>query len=244
MKPSARRRVERQIIELTNSKGDQCSNCQTPFPHNSRSFGGVTAGGKVALVGECCQRTLKQVILSGVYLDQRYKDLDLGKGGKEQPRTPADVSKAIAAMQQTFQRIDDTANTIKAKGGWGARNARINTASSPWKDDDARWFKANPTRAHRLRPAYPGELDDVSDLQGPVPAGHELQVLLRQVEPGKRLRTAFCRNLEMSIPDVEPVIHAIFDVVSASKGGVVSHKEVAELAQRYAAAGGSADPQN
>jgi hypothetical protein len=214
--------------------GDRCSSCKSPFPHNSRSFGGVTAGGDAALVGECCQRTLKEVILSGVYVDQRYRDLQLGKA--HPPRSAAQISDAIDAMQRTVQRIDQATDTIKAKGGLAAKDARINTADSLWKEDDARWFKANPTRAHRLRPAFAGELEGLSHANEPIPVGHEYQVLVRQVQPGTRLRMGFCRNPEVPIPDLEPLIHAVFDVVSASKGGVVSTREVAELALRYAAA--------
>lgn len=78
MKPAARRRVERQITELMKEDGDRCSACKTPFPHNSRTFGGVTEGGNVALVGECCHSKLKAVVLSGVYVDNRYRSLPFG----------------------------------------------------------------------------------------------------------------------------------------------------------------------
>jgi len=47
------------------------------------------------------------------------------------------------------------------------------------------------------------------------------QALVRQVEPGTRLRIALCRNMEVPIPDAEPLIHAAFDLVSASGGGVL-----------------------
>jgi len=178
MKPSARRRIERQITELMKADGDRCSSCKTPFPDNSRTFGGITAGGDSALVGECCHRKLKDTILSGVYVDQRYKGLKFGQAGQgQQPRSAAQISEAVDAMQRTFQRMDQATDTVKVKGGVATKDARINTADSPWKDDDARWFKANQTRSHRLRPAFAGELEGLSNADGPIPAGHEYQML-------------------------------------------------------------------
>lgn len=246
MKPAARRRVERQIADLMGRDGDRCSSCKAPFPHNSRTFGGITAGGDAALVGECCQRKLKEIVLSGLYVDQRYNDMPReGQAGQgPQPRSPSEVAEAIDAMQRSFQRIDQAANDIKAKGGVAAKNVRLNTSDSPWKDDDARWFEANQTRSHRLRPAFPGELEGLPHFTDPIPAGHELQMLVRQVQPGTRLRIAFCRNMEIPIPDIEPLLHATFDMVSASEGGVLGTNEVAELALKYAAAAEDGKPRN
>ena len=51
-------------------------------------------------------------------------------------------AQAIDAMQRSFQSIDQATDTIKAKGGIAAKNVRLNTLDSPWKDDDARWFAA------------------------------------------------------------------------------------------------------
>jgi hypothetical protein len=245
MKPSARRRVERQIKELMRVDGDRCSSCKTPFPHNSRTFGGVKAGGEAALVGECCRRELKEGILAGVYVDQRYQSLPFGQTGQgTQPRSPSEIAEAVDAMQRSFQRLDQAANTIKAKGGIAAKDARINTTDSPWKDDDARWFKANPTRSHRLRSAFAGELKDLPHADEPIPPGHEYQMLVRQVEPGTRLRIVFYRNVEVPIPDIEPLIHAAFDLVSSSEGGLLSTQEVADLALKYAAAAEGGTPRN
>jgi hypothetical protein len=245
MKPSARKRVERQITELMRRDGDRCSSCKAPFPHNSRTFGGVTVGGDAALVGECCQGKLKEMVLSGLYVDQRYKDMPLRQTGEmPQPRAPFEVAEAIDAMQRSFRRIDQATDTIKAKGGIAAKNMRLNTSDSLWKDDDARWFAANQTRTHRLRSAFPGELEGLPHSTEPIPPGHEFQMLVRQVQPGTRLRIAFCRNLEVPIPDIEPLLHATFDMVSASEGGVLSTGDVADLALKYAAAAEGGKPRN
>ena len=32
----------------------------------------------------------------------------------------------------------------------------LNVQSSPWKRDDAEWFKAHPQRAHRMRDSFQG----------------------------------------------------------------------------------------
>ena len=83
---------------------------------------------------------------------------------------------------------------------------------------------------------FPGETARVK--LPAVPPDHEFQVLVRQVAPGSRARFAFCRNIKVEIPDLEPVIHALFDLASDSRpaGSVLNTKEVAQLAQKYAAA--------
>src|SRR5262249_18823984 len=48
---------------------------------------------------------------------------------------------------------------------------------------------------------------------GLAPAGHQLILLLRQVEPGKRIKTGFFISEELlPVPDVEAVAHALFDI--------------------------------
>ena len=74
-----------------------------------------------------------------------------------------------------------------------------------WKDDDRAWFEENPSRAHRLRRLFPGEIDS-SLLPGEAPPGHEWQIVVRQLEPGIRVKAPLCRNTACPIPDVEPVV--------------------------------------
>jgi hypothetical protein len=68
-----------------------------------------------------------------------------------------------------------------------------------------------------------------------LPPDHEIQVVIRQVEPGQRIRAPFGRNLGTPVPDVEAVIHALFDSVAQPRGEgvVISVEEVAKLAERY-----------
>lgn len=245
MKPSARRRVEREISELMKADGDRCSVCKTEFPHNSRTFGGVMSGGGAALVGECCERKLKTTVLSGVYVDNRYQNLPFGAAGQQQaPRTAGQISQAIDAMQKTFRSIDQETETLIAKGGLTGKKAQLNTADSEWKSEDARWFKAHMNRAHRIRAPFPGELEGLPHSEVPLPAGHEHRVLVRQIKPGVRVRIVFYRDVGTPLPDVEPLVHALFDVVSASQGGVISRAQVAELAMQYAGAGKSGPSRN
>jgi hypothetical protein len=101
----------------------------------------------------------------------------------------------------------------------------------PWKINDANWFKANPSRSHRLRSVFPGEIKTLSSFD--VPPGHELQVLVRQLEPGHRVRIGFCRNLELPIPDVESLIHAMFDIVVENDAKSFTVEKVAKRALEY-----------
>jgi hypothetical protein len=50
----------------------------------------------------------------------------------------------------------------------------------------------------------------------PLP-GHEFQVLVRQVEPGARIRLPFGRNLNVEILDNEATIHALFDLAAHAR---------------------------
>jgi len=227
MKPSARRRVEREVRKIMENQGDWCSICGTPFDHNSKTFGGVIAGGRAALAGECCKNKLKETILAGVYVRPEH-------GG-----VWGSVVVAAESIQGSVSSVDSLGAEIAKKAGIlneDSRSPRINMTDSPWKGDDAAWFEANPKRSHRLRKLLEGETKDLFAGSTPpsLPPGHEYQVLVRQVEPGFRVRLPFGRNLEISIPDDEPVIHALFDVTSTSPGEPINGQEVLERADRYA----------
>jgi hypothetical protein len=109
----------------------------------------------------------------------------------------------------------------------------VKLEDTPWKTDDRNWFEANPNRSHRVRPSFPGEFE----------GDHELLVIVRQIEPGQRIRLVV--NLEAPpIPDVESVAHALFDLYACSgrkAGEEASVREVVELALKYesAAEGGA-----
>ncbi len=113
---------------------------------------------------------------------------------------------------------------------------------SLWKSDDAAWFELNPERSHRMRPGIEGEkfavlVNDKRWLEETQP-GHVIFVVVRQVEPGVRVRIPFFRNLDVPIPDIEPVVHALFDLVSSgTPDGKLSVARIAPLAMQYAKGG-------
>lgn len=231
MKPSGRRRVERAIRKIMQDDGDRCSVCKKPFDHNIKTFGGVLAGGVPALVTECCVAKLKEVILQGAYVNRNYEHL-AGKGPPGEGLPPTEIPGAVERIREHFAAGDKFGSEIAKRGGMPMATPRLHTADSAWKADDAEWFKAHGERAHRLRPAFPGEFDP-SALPA-LPPGHEYQALVRQVAPGQRIRNAFARNTEVPIPDVEEVLHALFDIAAGGHQGVVTSGQVAELASRYA----------
>jgi hypothetical protein len=108
----------------------------------------------------------------------------------------------------------------------------------PWQEDDRQWFARHPSRSHRLRPMFPGELFSGSAPSAPPAPRHSVEVLVRQIQPGMRSRLPFFRNLEVGIPDCEPLIHALYDVHSDQTrpaGSTVGVAEVAKIVRRYAA---------
>lgn len=217
--------------------GDNCSSCRKPLAHNSRTFGGVNAIGTSLLVGECCQDVLKETVLSGLYLDRSYGDLDKGRGSPP-PRGmgPSEVDTALQLLQQGFAFADQQAESVANLAGLPGGRPYVTLGDTEWKRDDADWFRKNSTRSHRLRPLVAGEKNAFpgTGLTEEFPPRHELQVLVRQVAPGQRMRLPFVRNIDIPIPDVEAVIHALFDIFGDStKQRVVHVEEVVERALRY-----------
>jgi hypothetical protein len=144
----------------------------------------------------------------------------------------------LAGRRLHFKKdnIDVSTFTIPAAAGQAEETEK---ASTPWKDDDREWFAARPFRSHRLRALFSGEPMKSRD-QDPPDAHHEIQVLVRQLAPGQRLRLGFWRNTECPIPDLEPVLHALFDIVSSADGKIydpISVERVAERARFYSYGG-------
>lgn len=90
----------------------------------------------------------------------------------------------------------------------------------PHKRDDRLWFEQNPTRSHRVRPAFPGE------------GVNECWVIVRQIKPGTRQRVIFTR--ESSPPDDERTAHILFDMIvearAAGRTGISADLIYARLA--------------
>jgi hypothetical protein len=159
-----------------------------------------------------------------------------------------ELERTVIGVQSHFDSLDDLSAQVMRQAGVSSAKDRMNVslASSPWKEDDAAWFAAHPERSHRMRPAIPGEFAHIEqELQYP-PEHHKFQTLVRQVEVGKRIRTPFCRDMRTEIPDLEPIVHAIFDMVSkkSETTRVVSVAEIGEFAMKYAKAAGDSGTAN
>ena len=221
MKPAAKRRVEREIQKIMRTDGDNCSLCRLPLAHNSRTFGGITKDGTPALVGECCAKKLHETILMGMFASRDWDVLPVTKRSDRAPAAP-DVEEAIASIQSVFADRAAESETVARNAGLGFSPTKVFRAQTSWKEDDAQWFSDHPHRSHRLRPLVGDEAKVCGfDALGPMPPKHDVQILVRQVEPGARVRTPFGRNLDLPIPDEETVLHALFDLVQQGGGGTV-----------------------
>ncbi len=242
MKPAARRRVEREIRELVRLDGDHCSLCRAPLEHNSRTYGGTTKVGKSVLAGDCCKGEVAVMVLSGIYLHRDVDDLvaALPVGSAKASASAEQVKGAIDALHGLFSQRQAEGKDILRRAGFEEGNAKLFTQQTLWKLDDASWFELRPTRAHRLRQMI-GDEAVVSGFAtlSPLPEGHELQVLVRQIEAGRRMRLPFARNLDILIPDDESVLHALFDIVSGpgQEGTVISTAMLRTAVQKFDASG-------
>jgi hypothetical protein len=234
-----RRRFDREFSKLMKAAPDDCMVCGTQLEHNCKTFGGLTAQGVTVLAGECCARKIEQMV-QGVYVNRNLDGIShLRQGGKVQPVSAEVVTSAIGSIQSHFSKLDEMSNALMRQGGVHAPASNVHLADSLWKADDAAWFEDHPDRSHRLRPMLEGEAATVpAEITTAVlPEKHRLDMLIRQIDVGKRMRTIFCRNTEVAIPDSEEVIHAIFDLVTErGRKGVVSSEEIVALARKYGAA--------
>jgi hypothetical protein len=196
--------------------------------HNCRTYGGrLRATGMPALVSDCCVEQLDWIVRSGLYSRRQYNEFldDIRPTGKA--HSNEEIEAAITAAQTHIAFVDDLNRRAGLK-----KPARVHRGDKPWSMDDAAWFKANPTRAHRLRPTFPGEVEIP-----PAPPHHSIQVLVRQVQPGYRVRQFFYRDLRTPIPDIEEIIHAMFDLneKSGGEGKPIKVKEVVSASKKYLA---------
>ncbi len=236
MNRSERRNLDHDLRKLMMKDGDRCTVCHADLPHNGRTYYGQAAGAAV-IAGECCRSKLTVEVGSGLYVQGDYDVLSSAGGGGPPPGSPDDLEAAICRIQQDVAGIDGLAASAKARAGITGRRGQVSLMDTPWKADDAAWFQAHPDRAHRLRPLLKGELESFPAAAVPtaLPSDHEIQIVIRQVEPGQRIRMPFGRNLATPIPDIEAVTHALFDAVSQRRDASrnISVEEVAALAKRY-----------
>lgn len=236
MSRADRRRFEKEFKKIRRT--DNCTICDKPLAHNSRTFGGLTIEGTTVLAGECCAHRVASVLASGVYLARGVDALLplVNSGAKKGNTNPPRAEDAILAIQSHFNDLDNRTTAMMRQGGIQGQPKDISLANNAWKEDDAAWFKKHPQRSHRLRPLIEGEAATLpAEITSSIlPPNHQLEILVRQIQPGARVRTVFCRNTEVAIPDKEEIIHAIFDVVAqAGNRGIIDAREINERAKQY-----------
>lgn len=239
MNREERKRLERGIQKLLKADGDNCTVCRRDFAHGDKTFYGRSAGRRPAVTGECCADQLNLSLGMGLYIDRAYDVFMGGGSGRATPQSPEELSRMVDGLQAFVGETDSMAADVARRAGLPSKSAAVYVKDTNWKADDAAWFADHADRSHRLRPLLPGEFEAMPTGRPmpEMPDNHELQVLVRQVAPGQRIRTLFGRNRAMPIPDEEPVIHALFDIMSArsaERDSVISVEELAALARRYA----------
>lgn len=238
MNRSERRHFDKEFAKLLKTDGERCTFCHTPFEHNCKTYGGMGGVGRVVITTECCRSKVAEVHASGVFITRHSGAVPELAGRSGKPLSPEDLDKAVTSLQGHFQEVDNLSGNLMKRAGLKNRAANVFMRESAWKSDDAAWFKKHPNRSHRLRPMFDGELSTMPPKVGAldIPDRHKLEIIVRQMEVGKRIRMIFCRNIDTPIPDVEEIIHAIFDSVSQpTKRGFISVKDIAALAQQYGA---------
>lgn len=238
MNRAERRHFEKEFSRILKGAGDFCGLCGNALMHNSQTFGGIASGGRIVLTGECCKHKLLTLMGTGVYISKNI-DATLGVLGATQSGKKASPSEALSYVSQLrdgIHALDKTTDDLKRRGGLHTSPASISFTDNPWKLDDAAWFKSHPNRSHRLRRMRPGEEVSMSPelMEMVIPKYHRWDILVRQVEEGQRIRLAFIRNTKANIPDLDEVIHAIFDLVcKPGRKGEISSEEVEALAALY-----------
>lgn len=212
-----RRRAEREIQKYIERDGDRCSICRAAFKHNDRSYGGIDAKGAAVVVSDCCKSHLVCLLAEGIYTKHGYDFFDRGSGPQRPQRqlSSEEIGETLGVLQWLIGEADQMADTVKKRAGYAdSQPVSINFCSHPWKEDDRLWFLERPRRAHRVREPFAGEIQI-----GEVPAGRVHILIVRQIEPGQRVRQSFFLNQKlMPVPDDEAIAHCLFEVACGRVG--------------------------
>jgi hypothetical protein len=230
-----RRRVNRQLRELIDR--DVCSICSKALKHNSSTAYGLDTQGNVCVAGECCIDRLVVTFGRGFFSTRRYDFLQ--PHGTEAGSNPTNeqTTDAIAAYQKAIAETDKLFDGTERRGG-GKPACNISVLDHPWKDDDRTWFEQNPRHTHRIRAPFPGELD--GKVPKP-PASYTPLVLLRQVQPGSRLKAVLylppgqLLPLPMNEAEVEAVMHTLFEIATGREPMPSSPPAFSALVKKYSA---------
>jgi hypothetical protein len=224
-----RHHVDRALRKLF--RQDNCSVCGTPFRHNSQTAGGLDAQGNVVLAGECCVSRVVRIFTLGFYSMRNYDFLAPRKPKSNGNLTCEQIVDAIAAYQKAIAETDKRLDDTERRGGVVGRSLGANLRDSPWKENDRIWFEQNPARSHRARAAFPGEFDEQVTKTH---TGQALIVLLRQVEPGSRLRTVLYLNAALlPLLDDEAGVHAFFEIAMEREPVPPDRQALFALVEKY-----------
>jgi hypothetical protein len=220
------RRFERQFRKLLETKGNKCSLCGTGFEHNVRTFGGYDQSGRVVIVGECCVERLQQAHTVGLYSHHRYDFIRRGESTNSSYDADT-LAQAVDAYQQAIADADETVKDVQKHSGVNLSRGQISVLDSSWKDADRDWFERYPARTHRARWPFPGEVEAL----GCGPLNNPL-MLIRQVEPGKRIKVPFLGCHELP-PDSEALMHALFEVAVGNEPLPHNSTAMVDLVKKY-----------
>ena len=217
-----RRRIDRELDKLI--QRDVCSLCGAP--NNTRTAPGLDAQGNAAVAGECCFDRLSRFFAIGFYSTRRYDFLHAHNPKPDIKLTAEQIVDAVAAWQKNIADTDQLLAGVERRGG-DIRASEVNVQDYAWKRDDARWFEQNPSRSHRARAPFPGEIEDAELPTGCVPI-----MLIRQIEPSCRMRVACDLSVDLlPLPDDEAAVHALFD--TAMRREAVTVQTVRALIEEY-----------
>jgi hypothetical protein len=225
-----RRRLNRALRKLF--RHNVCSFCGSSFKHNSHTAGGLDAQGNAVLAGECCISRVAKIFARGCYSDRQYDFLlptNTKPSTKTEP-TSEQIANAIGAYQKAIAATDKVLDGVERRGG-GVRVPNVNARDYPWKSNDRDWFERNQDRSHRVRVPLPGECDAET---ANIPAGHALILLVRQVEPGSRIRAAVHCSVDLlPLSDDEAAAHALFEVAMQREAVPPNRQALCALIEKY-----------
>jgi len=87
----------------------------------------------------------------------------------------------------------------------------------PWGRDDAAWFRARPSRAHRVRRVYPGEF-----MEADLTAATGWHAVVRKIQANSRLRLPVCFSSKARPVMDELAAHALFDLAMEKSEGTMT----------------------
>jgi hypothetical protein len=140
---------------------------------------------------------------------------------RHHPRPNVDRPPAVGApcsLPRGLRAIANEALAAHRRGGLVVLD--VGGSAPVWKAADRDWFAANPTRSHRLRRVFAGELITV-DCDGMTHA------LVKQLEPGSRVRAFLTSGNDGAVldtcfgiqkaSDLEALITALWSHIEAGR---------------------------